>query len=166
MSSKKMLKCINKQKINTYIINYKQVNLRRRGMSKKKHREKQTSNMNNNMNMRNPMNNPFGINPQQLLSMFGGNMDMNKLGNILSSMNREGFNLNNINSQMNNGNFNMNNQSKEYNDVSNESANINMEGNNDDNMEFLLSLRRIVDSSRLDFIDKIIELYDKGAFKK
>ncbi|MFQ6999882.1 MAG: hypothetical protein ACLRRH_00775 [Clostridium sp.] len=55
------------------------------------------------------MNNPFGINPQQLLNMFGGNMDMNKLGNILSSMNREGFN---INSQMNNGNFNMNNQKK------------------------------------------------------
>ena len=126
-------------------------------MSKKKHREKTTSNtnnMNSGMNMRNnSMNNPFGINPQQLLNMFGGNMDMNKLGNILSSMNREGFNLNNINTQMNNGNFGMNNQKEDFND-------------NDDNMEFLLSLRRIVDSSKLDFIDEIIDLYEKGVFKK
>ena len=34
-------------------------------------------------------NNPFGINPQQLISMLGGNM--NGIGNILSSMNRNGF---------------------------------------------------------------------------
>ena len=116
-------------------------------MSKKKHREKTTSNrnnMNNGMNMRNnSMNNPFGINPQQLLNMFGGNMDMNKLGNILSSMNREGFN---INSQLN--------------------ININLDEDNDDNMEFLLSLRKIVDSSKLDFIDEIIDLYEKGVLKK
>ena len=130
-------------------------------MSKKKHKEKRASNINN---MRNPMNNPFGINPQQLLNMLGGNMDMNKLGNILSSMNMDGFNLNNINSQMNNENFNMNNESKEYNNTV-DSENINGKAE-DDNMEFLLSLRKIVDSNRLDFIDKIIELYEKGAFKK
>ena len=136
-------------------------------MSKKKHREKTTSNrnnMNNGMNMRNnSMNNPFGINPQQLLNMFGGNMDMNKLGNILSSMNREGFN---INSQMNNGNFNMNNQKEEFNNSNNENININLDEDNDDNMEFLLSLRKIVDSSKLDFLDEIIDLHEKGVLKK
>ena len=125
-------------------------------MSKKKHREKTTSNrnnMNNGMNMRNnSMNNPFGINPQQLLNMFGGNMDMNKLGNILSSMNREGFNINN--------------QKEEFNNSNNENININLDEDNDDNMEFLLSLRKIVDSSKLDFIDEIIDLYEKGVLKK
>ena len=139
-------------------------------MSKKKHREKttnNTNNINNGMNMRNnPMNNPFGINPQQLLNMLGGSIDINKLGNILSSMNREGFNLNNINTQMNNGNSGMNNQKEEFNNLNNESMNINLDEDNDDNMEFLLSLRRIVDSSKLDFIDEIIDLYDKGVFKK
>ena len=139
-------------------------------MSKKKHREKTTSNtnnMNSGMNMRNnSMNNPFGINPQQLLNMFGGNMDINKLGNILSSMNREGFNLNNINTQMNNGNFGMNNQKEDFNNSNNKNMNINLDEDNDDNMEFLLSLRRIVDSSKLDFIDEIIDLYEKGVFKK
>lgn len=41
-------------------------------------------------------NNPFGINPSQLMGMLG-NIDMGQIGNILSSMNRDGFDLNNLN---------------------------------------------------------------------
>lgn len=41
-------------------------------------------------------NGPFGINPAQLLSMFG-NIDMNQINNMLQNMNRDGIDFNNFN---------------------------------------------------------------------
>lgn len=40
---------------------------------------------------------PFGINPNQLLSLLGENFDLNNLGNMMSSMKDNGVNLNNFN---------------------------------------------------------------------
>lgn len=58
---------------------------------------------------------PFGINPNQLLSLLGENFDLNNLGNMMSSMKDNGVNLNNFNpnsteqnQQVNNSN-NLNN---------------------------------------------------------
>lgn len=151
-------------------------------MSKRKHKDRDRDRNIMNNQVRGPMNNPFGITPQQLLGMLGGNMDMNKLGNILTSMNRDGFDLNTINQQMMNS-FNMGNMNSMSNmngmDINNvDMNNINSDLNNssntsdisnniniDEDLEFLLSLRKIVDTSRLDLIDKIIELYQKGEFK-
>ena len=41
-------------------------------------------------------NGPFGINPAQLLSMFG-NIDMNQINNMLQNINRDGIDFNNFN---------------------------------------------------------------------
>lgn len=58
--------------------------------------------------------NPFGINPTQLMGLLG-NVDMGKIGNILSSMNKDGFDLNNLNlgsiqNMMSNNKGDVNNQ--------------------------------------------------------
>ena len=77
-------------------------------MSKRRHRDRsrESNNMGRNQGFGANSNNrfPFGINPQQLLGMLGGNFDMNRLGSILNSMNMEGFDLNSMNQQMNNNN--------------------------------------------------------------
>lgn len=69
-------------------------------MSKKKHRHKveqcDCPNCRNNQKNNQGNNNPFGINPAQLMGLLGG-MDMGQIGNMLSSMSRDGFNLNNLN---------------------------------------------------------------------
>lgn len=158
-------------------------------MSKHRHKSREKSNNMNRSRFNNgPMNNyPFGINPQQLLSMLGNNMDIGGLNNILSSMNREGFDLNSFNKQMDNLNmgpnpmgnmgdsFNVNNimnddiktdnaksdEDKPINDKKSETIDMAY----DDNIEFLQSLRSIVSPTKIDLIDKIIELYNKGAFK-
>ncbi|ATD55660.1 hypothetical protein [Clostridium chauvoei] len=67
-------------------------------MSKKKHRHKvEQCDCPNCRNKNNKgTNNPFGINPAQLMGLLGG-MDMSQIGNMLSSMNRDGFDLNNLN---------------------------------------------------------------------
>lgn len=72
-------------------------------MSKHKHRNREPSseNMNNinnmnNMRMNGNNNNPFGIDPFQLMGLFGGNIDMSSIGKILASMNTNGFNLGNL----------------------------------------------------------------------
>ena len=65
-------------------------------MAKHKHREQDptinetNTNTNTNTNARNI---PFGIDPMQLMGLLGGNFDMNNMGNMLSSMNTNGFNL-------------------------------------------------------------------------
>lgn len=41
---------------------------------------------------------PFGINPNQLLSLLGENFDLNNLGNVMSSMKNNGVDLNSFNS--------------------------------------------------------------------
>lgn len=132
-------------------------------------------------------NGPFGINPAQLLSMFG-NIDMNQINNMLQNINRDGIDFNNFNLGMlqnlmgNNGGRtdnvnsvnNINNDNSES--VVNEEMDIFNEDLpknnrkfqvdvNDENMQLLRSLRNIVSIERVPFVDKIIELYAKGAFK-
>ena len=108
-------------------------------MSKhRRHRSKDNDNNNFRCQQHAPGNNfPFGINPQQLLGMLGG-MDISGLGNILSSMNRQGFDLNSMNQQMNNG-FNYNNMNSYQNSYSNEKEDIIVEDeeaiHNVDNLE-------------------------------
>ena len=188
--------------------------------------------------------NPFGINPSQLMGMLG-NIDMGQIGNMLSSMNKDGFDLNNLNlgsmqnmmsgmngsngqnsvngmNGMNNsqnnqdlssiekmmsgidikdnqglssiqdmissmGNLqgtqnNMNNQDgrkigeeKKYREQksSNNKKNRNEHRNKeniadiqlDENIEMLMSIKKIVNSDRAEFLDKVIEFYNKGAFE-
>lgn len=89
-------------------------------MSKKKHKSKSNSRedakalFNNNL-----ANNPFGIDPNQLMSMLG-NVDQNKLNNIMASMEKEGIDLSSFPpiNEFNSGNGNVNNN------------NINNNGNN------------------------------------
>ncbi len=126
-------------------------------------------------------NGPFGINPAQLLSMFG-NIDMNQINNMLQNINRDGIDFNNFNLGMlqnlmgNNGGRtdNVNNDNNET--VINDEMDIfndDLQKNNrkfqvdinDENMQLLKSIRNIVSVERVPFVDKIIELYAKGAFK-
>ena len=151
-------------------------------MSKKKHKSRDANNnRNGNMNNQNNsynMNNPFGINPAQLLSLFGG-ADISQLGNMLSFMGRDGFDFSGLggmgqnlnNSSYNNMETNYNNQTtSEINDdeenfFDNERHNdTNGYDVKDDNIEFLKSIRSIVDPRRTKLIDKIIEKYLDGEF--
>ncbi|GAA0761483.1 MULTISPECIES: hypothetical protein [Clostridium] len=79
-------------------------------MSRKKRRHKGERVVNENSNNR-TNNAPFGINPAQLMSMLGGNMDMSQIGSMLSSMKMDGLDLNNFNL----GNFNNNHQENNVN---------------------------------------------------
>ena len=139
-------------------------------MSKHRRKDKSQSNENFNDTQRyGPIyNNPFGINPQQLLSMLGGNMNMGGLSNIISSMNREGVNFN-TNNPMEFSNKEEENEfdygKREKNQSYKEENKDNFIDINDENVEMMLSLKKIVDPKRYGFIDKIIELYEKGLFK-
>ena len=53
-------------------------------------------NTNNRQNQNTNYGNPFGINPNQLLSMFG-NIDMNQINNMLQSMGSDNIDFNNLN---------------------------------------------------------------------
>ena len=113
-------------------------------MAKHRRMEQEPSvneNMNRNMMIAN--NNPFGIDPMQLLGLLGGNFDMRNMNNMLASMNTNGFNLNNLgplaqmaglnldnnfanlnNNNLNrNNNLNMNNNPNMNSDMQNMSAN-------------------------------------------
>lgn len=83
-------------------------------MSKKRRRHKGEREFSEGSSNRINNNAPFGINPAQLMSMLGGNMDMGQIGNMLSSMNMDGLDLNNFNlGQLGNnaqGRNNMNNR--------------------------------------------------------
>lgn len=153
-------------------------------MSKRRHKDRNRNMNNQNFgyswrnNMRGPMNNPFGITPQQLLSMFGGNIDMNRINNILSSMNREGYDINGLHEEMKNHNFNNgmkynNNPQNEKEHNSNDLEKNNNLNNKDvksilekakikkideDNMKFLINLKQIVDLKKQVFIDNIIDI--------
>lgn len=134
-------------------------------MSKKRHRDRMNYNYMNSdprYQMRNNMyNNPFGINPQQLLNMLGGNLDLNSLNNLITSMNKDGFDFNSMNQRMNSynmdNNFNQNMEEKQEQKVED---NVNLE--QDENIIMLLSLKNIVDPKRVEFIDKIITAYKNG----
>lgn len=67
-------------------------------MAKHKHREQDPVMNDTNANTSNNKNIPFGIDPMQLMGLLGGNFDMNNMGNMLASMNTNGFNLGNLNS--------------------------------------------------------------------
>lgn len=149
-------------------------------MSKRRHRDRgrningQNFNQNyhgNNMRgaMNNPFmnnqfgNNPFGINPQQLLSMLGGNFDMNRVNSILSSMNKEGFDINSVNDQMKykNDNFSEGEMSEKTKNVYNDNEEIINKAKSkkidEENMVFLINLKEIVDIKKQEFIDTIIQ---------
>ena len=139
------------------------------------------NNASNNMNNRQTYNNgPFGINPNQLLSSMFGNIDMNQINSLLQSMNTQGFDFNNLNlgnlmgnmSPMGtsmNQNSNMN-KAVDHRDEDEEDKVVNssiFEGNidrNDENMKMLRAIRSIVSGERGEFIDKIILMYNEGAF--
>ena len=114
-------------------------------MAKHKRREQESVvNENINHNTMNTANNPFGIDPMQLLGLLGGNFDMRNMGNMLASMNTNGFNLNNLGplAQMaglnldntftngsNNLNRNTNTNTSFTSDIQNMSSNNNMNKN-------------------------------------
>lgn len=150
-------------------------------MSKRKHRNRSDNKNDNNQNSNNSNNvnnnrgqfnnNPFGINPNQLLSMFG-NIDMSQISNMLQSMNTQGFDLNNFNlgplqdlmgsspkvNERSGQSSKANEGMKSTND-----GNISME-RNDENIQMLRAIRSIVGEERAEFIDKIIQHYNDGTF--
>ena len=139
------------------------------------------NNASNNMNNRQTYNNgPFGINPNQLLSSMFGNIDMNQISSLLQSMNTQGFDFNNLNLGNLMGNMNPmgtsinqnGNWNKEVDNRDGEKEDITVEDSifedstdrNDENMKMLKAIRSIVGGERGDFIDKIILMYNDGAF--
>lgn len=139
-------------------------------MSKRRHRHRDGSNSNVNNGMNNINNNPFGINPMQLMNMMG-NVDMAEISRIISTMNGEGFDFNNLNlnsiqSLLNRNVTEMNNNlNGNFANRKEETLNNN-EIKKDENIEMLMNLRNIVDVNRVVFIDKIIELYKRGIFEE
>lgn len=69
-------------------------------MAKHKHRSQESirNNADTSANANNRNSIPFGIDPMQLMGLLGGNFDMNNMGNMLASMNTNGFNMGNLNS--------------------------------------------------------------------
>lgn len=154
---------------------------RREVKSENRNNTNMNNNASNNMNNRQTYNNgPFGINPNQLLSSMFGNIDMNQISSLLQSMNTQGFDFNNLNLGNLMGNMNpmgtsMNQNSNWNKEVDNrdeeeEDKNVNssiFEGSidtNDENMKMLKAIRSIVSGERGEFIDKIIMMYNDGAF--
>jgi hypothetical protein len=107
-------------------------------MAKHKHRE-QSARINDTNNINTNKSIPFGIDPMQLMGLLGGNFDINSMGNMLSSMNTNGFNLGNLGSIAKmmglnlDNNFlqaNMNNQNNDLNKNSHTNINQNKPYNN------------------------------------
>ena len=156
----------------------------RREVTRENRNNANINNANNNMNNRQTYNNgPFGINPNQLLSSMFGNIDMNQINSLLQSMNTQGFDFNNLNlgnlmGNMNpmtsstNQRSNNSNGNKEtsYKDQEEETKDINNSiledkiNRNDENIQMLKAIRSIVNGERGAFIDKIILMYNDGAF--
>jgi len=164
-------------------------------MSKKRRRRKDSRQTTEpKRSTQSPTNSPFGINPMQLMSMLGGNMDMGQLGNMLSSLKMDGLDLNNFNLGQNNNNNNpmnefelgsLQNMMKNLGMESQVNQNVNLgkansrennlnidyeddfgfESNDDENIKLLESIKSIVDPSKINFIDKIIEAYENGSIK-
>lgn len=139
-------------------------------MSKRRHKNSRKEPSNDSENTRQQFNNnPFGINPAQLLSMFG-NIDMNQISNLLQSMNTEGLDLNNLNlgpmQNLMNGMGNIQGrQGKQTKSraPANKEQKIDIDGE-DENIQMLIAIRSIVSDEKAMFIDKIIKLYNEGAF--
>lgn len=137
---------------------------------------------------------PFGINPLQLMSMLGSNIDMSQIGNMLSSMKMDGLDLNNFNlnkgannnnnnpnlnnmgldlgslqNMMNNlglGNFaGMNNSSSDDLNIGEKKDEAKIRNNDDENLKILQAIKVIINPNKVEFIDKIIEAYKNGYIK-
>ncbi len=154
---------------------------RREVASENRNNANMNNNASNNMNNRQTYNNgPFGINPNQLLSSMFGNIDMNQISSLLQSMNTQGFDFNNLNLGNLMGNMNPmgtsinqnGNWNKEVDNRDGEKEDITVEDSifedstdrNDENMKMLKAIRSIVGGERGEFIDKIIHMYNDGAF--
>lgn len=140
-------------------------------MSKRRHKNNRKESSNDSSNNRQQFNNnPFGINPAQLLSMFG-NIDMSQINSMLQSMNTEGFDFNNLNlgplqnmmSGVGNVQGKQGKQSNSRTADSNKDHKMNIVGD-DENIQMLIAIRSIVSNEKAIFIDKIIKLYNEGAF--
>ena len=85
-------------------------------MAKKRHKNRENEYANGQEQFNNFANNPFGIDPNQLMNMLG-NVDGDKLKNIMESMDKEGIDLNSFMAQngMNPGNNGMNNNGTQNN---------------------------------------------------
>ena len=104
-------------------------------MAKHKHREQDPIINDTNSNTNNK-NIPFGIDPMQLMGLLGGNFDMNNMGNMLSSMNTNGFNLGNLGSIAQMMGLNLDNNFLQGNmNNSNNDSNKNMYSNVNRNMK-------------------------------
>ena len=111
-------------------------------MAKHKHREQDPIINDTNTNSSNNTNSmPFGIDPMQLMGLLGGNFDMSNMGNMLSSMNTNGFDLGNLGSlakmmglnldnNFSQGNMNSTNNDMNKNIHSNVGRNMNSYSNN------------------------------------
>lgn len=193
-------------------------------MSRRRHRNRSENipNPQQQPNNMNPMGNPMGFNPNQLMDLLGGNFDMGQLATLLAGMGGEGFNMNSFANMfnMNNGAPNMGNMGNQNgmgnmgnlgglgnmgglgnlaglgglgdigniismmglgnmggnssnnfsdNSVYNENVNFSEAStdevtDDDRNMQMMKAMRRIVDPERVKFIDRVIELYEKGKF--
>ena len=104
-------------------------------MAKHRRREQEPSvNENMNRNMMNTNNNPFGIDPMQLLGLLGGNFDMRNMSNMLASMNTNGFNLNNLGPLAQMAGLNLDNNFANLNNNNNLNRNNNLNMNSNPNM--------------------------------
>ncbi|WP_244835276.1 hypothetical protein [Clostridium sp. BJN0001] len=149
-------------------------------MAKHKHRDQEKSQGDNNNGFNNSSS-PFQIDPMNIISMLsGGNLDINSL---LSQMNMNGFNMGALspfagmaglnNNGFNNNNSNINNNEDETDtifDGKNEDLtekNLDLDREYiDENIEFLVNLKKFVHPDRIRFIDQIIKFYKEGKFKK
>lgn len=149
-------------------------------MSKRRHRNRPEEQSSQNRNMSNQQQNnyPFGINPNQLLSMFG-NIDMSQINNMLQSMNTEGFDFNNLNlgslqnlmggrtpqaQQQTQTQPKPTNTQTHRNEKAERNSNRNGFVVEDDNIQMLKALRSFVNEERVEFIDKVIKIYNEGGF--
>lgn len=140
-------------------------------MSKKRHRHKGERVNNESSSNRVNKNAPFGINPAQLMSMLGGNIDMGQIGNMLSSMNMDGLDLNNFNlGQFGNSSQDRNNMNNRVgfdlgalqgmmNNLGMGSFNLHNNNNNNDTSEFNSSFNQI-DDNNLDITDEKSNMHD------
>ena len=107
----------------------------------KHNRREQESQMNESRNhnmMNNANNNPFGIDPIQLLGLLGGNFDMRNMSNMLASMNTNGFNLNNLGPLAQMAGLNTDNNfnsaaASNLNNINNMNSSLNRNNNNNNN---------------------------------
>ncbi len=89
---------------------------------------------------------PRGLDQNQLMSLLG-NVDLNQLSALLSSVNSDGYNINN--SQLDNVK---------------KSSREDGRGDKDNTVQLLNSLKGFVSPKRVKIIDKIIEMYNAGEF--